>query len=70
MEITTVGIDFAKNVFRLHVYDACGRAVSRKQLDRRQLLAFVARLPRCVFAMEACASANYWAREIEKIGHW
>jgi len=69
MEVTTVGIDLAKNVFRLHGCDARGRAVLRKQLGRRQLLAFVARLPRCVVAMEACASAHYWAREIEKLGH-
>jgi len=47
MEITTVGIDLAKNVFRLHGCDARGRAVLRKQLGRRQLLAFVARLPSC-----------------------
>jgi transposase len=69
MEVTTVGIDLAKNVFRLHGCDARGRAVLRKQLGRRQLLAFVARLPRCVVAMEACASAHYWAREIQKLGH-
>ena len=69
MEVTTVGIDLAKNVFRLHGCDARGRAVLRKQLGRRQLLAFIARLPRCVVAMEACASAHYWAREIEKLGH-
>ncbi len=29
----------------------------RKQLARRQLLSFVANLPRCLVAMEACASA-------------
>jgi len=69
MEVTTVGIDLAKNVFQLHGSDARGRIVLRKQLGRRQLLAFVARLPRCVVAMEACASAHYWAREIEKLGH-
>src|SRR5215831_12130828 len=69
MEVSTLGIDLAKNVFRLHGCDARGRAVLRKQIGRRQLLTFVARLPRCVVAMEACASALYWAREIEKLGH-
>ena len=69
MQITTVGIDLAKNVFRLHGCDAQGRPVLRKQLARRQLLSFVANLPRCLVAMEACASAHYWAREIEKLGH-
>ena len=69
MQINTVGIDLAKNVFQVHGCDANGKAVVRKQLARRQLLSFVAQLPRCTVAMEACASAHYWAREIEKLGH-
>jgi transposase len=32
MGVTIVGIDLAKNVFRLHGCDAHGRAVLRKQL--------------------------------------
>src|SRR5215470_12566565 len=69
MQVTTVGIDLAKNVFRLHGSDANGKPVVRKQLSRRQLLSFVANLPPCLVAMEACASAHYWAREIERLGH-
>jgi len=69
MQVTTVGIDLAKKVFCLHGCDANGKRVSRKQLSRRQLLSFVANLPRCLVAMEACASAHYWAREIEKLRH-
>ena len=69
MQVTTLGIDLAKNVFCLHGCDANGKAVVRKQLARRQLLNFVASLPRCTVAMEACASAHYWAREIERLGH-
>ena len=68
MQVTTVGIDLAKNV-QLHGCDATGKAVLRKQLARRRLLGFVANLPGCLVAMEACASAHYWAREIEKLGH-
>jgi transposase len=69
MQVTIVGIDLAKNVFQVHGCDAKGKAVLRKQLSRGQLLNFVANLPPCVVAMEACASAHYWAREIEKLGH-
>lgn len=69
MQVTTLGIDLAKNVFCLHGCDANGKAVVRKQLARRQLLNFVASVPRCMVAMEACASAHYWAGEIEKLGH-
>jgi transposase len=67
MQVTTVGIDLAKNVFQLHGCDARGKAVLRKQLAPRRLLGFVANLPGCLAAMEACASAHYWAREIEKL---
>jgi transposase len=69
MEVTTLGIDLAKQVFCVHGCDANGKPVLRKQLSRRQLLSFVANLPRCLVAMEACASAHYWAREMEKLGH-
>jgi len=69
MQVTTLGIDLAKNVFYVHGCDANGKAVVRKQLSRRQLLNFVANFPPCLVAMEACASAHYWAREIEKLGH-
>ena len=33
------------------------------------MLGFVASQPRCVVAMEACASAHHWGREIGKLGH-
>ena len=58
-EITTVGLDLAKNVFQAHGADASGRAVIRKKLRRDQVLAFFAGLPRCVVAMEACGGAHF-----------
>jgi transposase len=33
------------------------------------MLAFFADQPRCLVAMEACAGAHYWAREIGALGH-
>jgi transposase len=68
-EITTVGLDLAKNVFQAHGADASGRAVLRKKLRRDQVLAFFAQLPACVVAMEACGGAHFWGREIGKLGH-
>lgn len=41
----------------------------RKKLRRDQILASFSTLPRCVVAMEACASAHHWAREIGAFGH-
>jgi transposase len=63
-EVSTVGIDLAKSVFQLRGSDGSGAVVFRKKLRRDQVLAFFTALPRCVVAMEACASAHYWAREI------
>ena len=68
-EVSTVGIDLAKSVFQLHGSDGSGAVVFRKKLRRDQVLAFFSTLPRCVVAMEACASAHYWAREIAAVGH-
>ena len=68
-EITTVGLDLAKNVFQLHGADASGRAVLRRKLRRGQVLEVLAGLPRCTVAMEACGGAHYWGREIGKLGH-
>ena len=58
-EIITIGIDLAKSVFQVHGADRGGNAILRKKLRRDQVLAFFASLPRCVVAMEACASAHY-----------
>ncbi|MBP2236309.1 transposase [Sinorhizobium kostiense] len=59
-EITIVGLDLAKNVFHIHGAGPDGAAVLRKKLSRGRLLEFLAKLPICVVAMEACASAHYW----------
>lgn len=68
-EITTVGLDLAKNVFQVHGADGTGRAVLRKKLRRAQVLEFFSQLPSCVVAMEACGGAHFWGREIGKLGH-
>jgi transposase len=63
MKATTLGIDLAKSTFRLHGVDARGAVVLRRQLTRKQLLPFLARLSPCLIGMEACAGAHHWARE-------
>jgi transposase len=66
MQITTIGLDIAKNVFQVHGIDAAKKVVVRKRLRRSQVLKFFASLPLCLVGMEACASAHYWARELTK----
>ena len=68
-EITTLAIDLAKNVFQLHGVDRYGRQQLRRRVRRGQLLSFMARIPPCLVAMEACGSAHYWGREFGKLGH-
>ena len=68
-EISMVGLDLAKSVFQVHGADERGAVVLRKKLRRDQVRAFFAGLGPCVVAMEACASAHYWAREIMAAGH-
>jgi transposase len=69
MNLTTIGLDIAKNVFQIHGVDGNGKVVLRKQLKRSQVLAFFANLLPCRIGMEACAGAHYWARELIKLGH-
>ncbi|KVW76248.1 IS110 family transposase [Burkholderia ubonensis] len=69
MKITTVGIDLAKNVFAVHGVNEHGRAVLKKVLKRNHVAEFFANLPACVIGMEACASAHYWARKLQAMGH-
>ena len=68
-KITTVGLDLAKLVFQVHAADQGGRPVVRKKLRRRQVLVFFAGLSPCLVGLEACASAHYWARELQALGH-
>ncbi len=67
--ITTLGIDIAKNVFQLHGVDSEGRTVMTKRISRNKLESFMANLPACVVGMEACASAHHWARVFRDMGH-
>ena len=69
MQISTIGLDIAKNVFQVHGIDASEKVFVRKQLRRSQVLAFFKALPPCLVGMEACATAHYWARELTKHGH-
>ena len=68
-DVTTIGLDLAKNVFQVHGVDASSRTVIGRQLRRSQVLSFFKKQPPCLVGMEACASAHHWAREITKLGH-
>jgi len=69
MQITTVGLDLAKNVFQVHGVNRHGEVDLRKQLKRDQVATFFANLPACVIGMAACSSAHHWARKLQALGH-
>ena len=68
-QVSTIGLDIAKNVFQAHGIDETGEVVVRRQLRRRQVPAFFGRLSPCLIGMEACATSHHWARELAKLGH-
>ena len=53
MNVTTIGIDLAKNTFSLHGVDSRGKMLFRKTLSRTKLLPFLAQQPPCLIGMEA-----------------
>ena len=69
MNITTIGLDLAKNVFQVHGVNEQGKTVLKKQLKRSQVLPFFANLAPCLIGMEACAAAHHWARKLVTLGH-
>jgi transposase len=68
-EITRVGLDLAKSVFQVHAVNAQEQVVVRRSLRRHQVLSWFAKLPPCLIGIEACGTANYWARELTALGH-
>lgn len=68
-EVSIVGVDLAKRVFQLHGARTDGTVAFRKKVTRGQVLQVLSGLPKCIVAMEACATAHFWAREIGKLGH-
>jgi len=69
MDVTTVGIDLAKQVFQVHGVNSRGKVLIRKQLKRAEVTKFFATLSPCLIGIEACASAHHWARRIQAFGH-
>jgi transposase len=68
-EVSTIGLDVAKQVFHAHGADAAGATVFSRRITRQKLIAFFASQPRCTVAMEACAGSHHWGRELMKLGH-
>ncbi len=56
MQVATIGLDLAKDVFQVHGISESGEVAFNRTIKRKDLLKFFDRLPRCVVGMEACGS--------------
>ena len=61
MALELLAIDLGKRSFHLYGIDSDGVILSRK-VSRTKLAEVVGEIAPKVIAMEACASAHYWAR--------
>ncbi len=67
-EISIIGLDLAKQVFRF-TPPMTKAAASSANSSKAGAFTVFAGLGPCVVATEACGSAHLWAREIDKLGH-
>jgi transposase len=62
MTIAIIGIDLGKSVCSVVGLDEAGAVVLRRRMRRQSVIELGARLPRAVFAMEACCGAHLMGR--------
>ncbi len=69
MQVTTVGLDLAKNIFQVHGITSEGEGAFNRPLRRAQVLSFFEQLDPCLVGIEACGTSHHWARELSQLGH-
>jgi transposase len=69
MQITVVGIDLSKNSCSLVGLDGAGTVQVRRRMRRETVIAFCAKLPACIVALEACCGAHHMGRALAEQGH-
>jgi transposase len=69
MRISTLGVDLGKNSCSVVGLDDGGMVVLRRRMRRETVIAFAAKLPACVVAMEACCGAHHMGRTLAAQGH-
>lgn len=68
-QLTTVGLDLAKDVIAACVLDVHGAVIERRVLRRGAFERWAEQLPASNVAMEACGSAHHWGRWFAARGH-
>jgi len=69
MDITTVGVDLAKDVITVCTMDRSGHVLHTRNLRSGDFAAWLVQLPAgTLLGMEACSSAHHWARKMRTMG--
>lgn len=63
------GIDIGKHLIAIHVESVDRKVICQKNLKRASVLPYFAQMPPCLIGIESCGGSQYWARELEKLGH-
>lgn len=69
MQVSVLGIDLGKNSCSVVGLDGTGKVVVRRRMRRETVIAYSAKLPACIIAMEACCGAHHMGRELATQGH-
>ncbi|BEN88219.1 MAG: IS110 family transposase [Serratia marcescens] len=69
MSYIPVGVDIAKHVMQVHMIDRHSGEIIDRQIKRAVFLEFFANREPCLIGMEACGGSQFFARELEKLGH-
>ncbi|EFV3692280.1 IS110 family transposase, partial [Salmonella enterica] len=69
MKYIPVGVDIAKHLIQVHFINEHSGEVVDKQLRSKDFLTFFSNREPCLIGMETCGGSQYWARELEKLGH-
>lgn len=69
MRIAVLGIDLGKNSCSVVGLDSTGAVIKRRRMGPESIAAFMAKLPACIVAMEACCGAHHLGRLLAGQGH-
>lgn len=69
MDRTTFGLDIAKSVMQVYWVDHETAEIGQRAVKRAQLVLFFAKFAPGLIVIEACGSAQYWARTLSGLGH-
>lgn len=67
--LALTSLDLGKNCFHFYGQDSRGQHLFRSKISRSKVFSYIAQLPPCTLAMEACGGAHFMARFAASCGH-